>query len=829
MVSQLATLLHEAVPGVLQSGASRMAFVDSTGLWELRRQMRALVGPRLTDVILQRAGLNSGMALARALLEQAAINAQQAINLGEAHTAPGDAGAVPDPAQALRDCLAAYQALGSGRFEVETIEWAEKADQAGLPVRLRIRAWDTFEVWASRRHESTPDAPVCAYTAGLLIGCTGVVFGQPDLVCIQQECQAQGAATCCFELHPARREDLGESQSKPTFATTEIGKGKEPAPAPTSPPALTYQQAIANQQQAREALELQVAERTAKLLRANDFLQEQIIERRRAETLLQETQQVLTTLMRNLPGMAYRGYNTYQRTMEFVSEGSRDLTGYDSSELVQHPDITYMDLIHPEDRENVWHTIQAALQEQRVFRCAYRIITATGEEKWVWEQGRGMLPSAGTLPSGSHPPSDDSPSGDCLIEGFVTDNTERMRAYQTLEQRFEERALEIGRRRQVAEGLRGILTVLNSNRPLEEILDYIVAQACRLLNTNAAAIYRLQKENRLSIQAYRGLPAEYATIDLIVGWGATGRAVQTREPVALSDTVAYLAHQGSPVAEPQQRALIINVLQQFRALLAVPLIIKDEVYGGITVYHPEPREFSAEEIELAVSFADQAALAIENARLREQAERTAVAAERSRLARDLHDAVTQTLFSASLIAEVLPRLWERNPDMGRQRLEELRQLTRGALAEMRTLLLELRPASLTEASLGDLLRQLTEAITGRARVPVMLTVEGERDLPPEVKVALYRITQETLNNVAKHSGASRAAVILRYQPERVMLHIGDDGRGFKLADTPPDSLGLSIMRERAEAIGADLRIESEPREGTQVFVTWQDAGEMERL
>jgi signal transduction histidine kinase/PAS domain-containing protein len=825
MVSQLATLLHEAAPGVLQSGASRMAFVDSAGLWELRRQMRALVGPRLTDVILQRAGLNSGMALARSLLEQAAINAQQAINLGEAQAEPGAAGTVPNPGQILRDCLAMYQALGSGRFEVETLALAEKSGQSGALRQLRIRAWDTFEVWASRRHEITPDEPVCTYTAGLLIGCAGVIFGQPDLVCIQQECQAQGAVSCCFELHPAH---LGGDEAP--FVPTETGGKGEKSFAPTAPTAPTYQQAIATQQQAREALELQVAERTAKLLRANDFLQEQIIERRRAETLLKETQQVLTTLMQNLPGMAYRGYNDYQRTMEFVSEGSRDLTGYDSSDLVQHADITYMDLIHPEDRENVWHSIQDAIgrHEQSfapaeltelgetfsTFRCAYRIITATGEEKWVWEQGRGMRSSA---------------NGEILIEGFVTDNTERMRAYQTLEQRFEERALEIGRRRQVAEGLRGILTVLNSNRPLQEILDYIVAQACRLLNTNAAAIYRLQKENRLSIQAYRGLPAEYATIDLIVGRGATGRAVQSRRPVALSDTVAYLAHQGNPVEEPQQRALIKEVLQQFRALLAVPLIIKDEVYGGITVYHPDPREFSAEEIELAVSFADQAALAIENARLREQAERTAVAAERSRLARDLHDAVTQTLFSASLIAEVLPRLWERNPDMGRQRLEELRQLTRGALAEMRTLLLELRPATLTEASLADLLRQLTEAITGRARVPVMLTVEGERDLPPEVKVALYRITQETLNNVAKHAGASRAAVILRYQPDRVMLHIGDDGRGFKLADTPPDSLGLSIMRERAEAIGADLRIESEPGEGTQVFVTWQDAGEVERL
>jgi signal transduction histidine kinase len=105
------------------------------------------------------------------------------------------------------------------------------------------------------------------------------------------------------------------------------------------------------------------------------------------------------------------------------------------------------------------------------------------------------------------------------------------------------------------------------------------------------------------------------------------------------------------------------------------------------------------------------------ARLYEQAEEAAVATERNRLARDLHDAVSQTLFSASLIAKVLPRLWERKPEEGRRRLEEVRRLTRGALAEMRTLLLELRPKALVEADLGDLLRQLTEAFIGRARIP----------------------------------------------------------------------------------------------------------------
>ena len=206
--------------------------------------------------------------------------------------------------------------------------------------------------------------------------------------------------------------------------------------------------------------------------------------------------------------------------------------------------------------------------------------------------------------------------------------------------------------------------------------------------------------------------------------------------------------------------------------------------------------------------------------LAHQVQEKAVVAERNRLARDLHDAVTQTLFSASLIAEVLPRIWERDPEEGRRRLGELRELNRGALAEMRTLLLELRPSALVEAELADLLRQLAESVTGRARVPVALEVEGTGALPAEVKVALYRIGQEALNNVAKHAGASQATVSLRCQPGTVTLRIRDDGRGFDPASIAVESLGLGIMRERAEAIGARLAIESRVGQGTKVTVVW---------
>jgi PAS domain S-box-containing protein len=210
-----------------------------------------------------------------------------------------------------------------------------------------------------------------------------------------------------------------------------------------------------------------------------------------------------------------------------------------------------------------------------------------------------------------------------------------------------------------------------------------------------------------------------------------------------------------------------------------------------------------------------------NELLREKAAQDAVTSERTRLARDLHDAVTQTLFSASLIAEVLPDLWEMKPEEGRKRLEELRQLTRGALAEMRTLLVELRPNALVDVPLPVLLKQLCDSFIGRARLPVQLNVDGQRTLSPEVQLAFYRITQEALNNIVKHAKATQVIVTLRLD-DHVRLSIVDNGVGFDPASVPADHLGTKIMRERAEAIGAKYSLYSEPGEGTQISVTWED-------
>jgi signal transduction histidine kinase len=212
-------------------------------------------------------------------------------------------------------------------------------------------------------------------------------------------------------------------------------------------------------------------------------------------------------------------------------------------------------------------------------------------------------------------------------------------------------------------------------------------------------------------------------------------------------------------------------------------------------------------------------------RLLAQAQENAVKAERNRLARDLHDEVTQTIYSASLVAQVLPQIWDRNPDEGKRNLVKLRQLVRGALGEMRTLLFELRPSALETADLETLLHQLGDTLTGRTRIPVELTVEGEDPPPVEVKIVLYRVAQEAFNNIAKHAEATRVDVHLQTRQNRVELKIRDFGRGFEIKSISSEHMGIRIMQERAETVGAQVEVESAPGTGTTVKVEWNQTND----
>jgi len=269
------------------------------------------------------------------------------------------------------------------------------------------------------------------------------------------------------------------------------------------------------------------------------------------------------------------------------------------------------------------------------------------------------------------------------------------------------------------------------------------------------------------------------------------------------------------------------LLEGMQSWMWVPLAVKSRVIGGMGVAHEKRNYFTPHHADLALSVANQAAITLINAELYGQAQALAVLEERQRLARNLHDAINQSLFSAGLIAEVLPRLWERDQAEARRSLEDLRRLTRGAMAEMRALLAELRPSTLIDAELGDLLRLLGNAFTGRTNIPAGVTVVGQGVLPADVQVAIYRVCQEALNNVAKHAAASIVKIHLKHEGTAIELSIRDDGQGFDPERTASGHYGLSMMRERAEAVGAQLSITSQPGHGTELTVRWKEAEKKE--
>jgi signal transduction histidine kinase len=262
------------------------------------------------------------------------------------------------------------------------------------------------------------------------------------------------------------------------------------------------------------------------------------------------------------------------------------------------------------------------------------------------------------------------------------------------------------------------------------------------------------------------------------------------------------------------------LLQGVQAWMWVPVAVKNRVIGSVGVAHVERGYFTSHHADLALTVANQAAVALVNAELYEHAQALAALQERQRLAQNLHDAVNQSLFSAGLIADVLPRLWDRDQEEARKSLDDLRRLTRAAQAEMRALLAELRPSALTDTELGDLLHLLGTALSGRVNIPVTVTVAEGVNLPAEIQVAFYRICQEALNNISKHAEASRVTIDLKDDGTAIELRIRDDGKGFETDRLFSGHYGLSMMRERAQTAGILLTLTSQPGHGTELVLEW---------
>lgn len=392
-----------------------------------------------------------------------------------------------------------------------------------------------------------------------------------------------------------------------------------------------------------------------------------------------------------------------------------------------------------------------------------------------------------------------------------------------LERQVEERTYEIEQRRQVAEGLGHIVAVLNSNRPLGEVLDYIVIQASRLLGSGGTVLHHIEHDRRfVAIEARFGLPDELTAVAGFPLYASImDEAILNRRHFIMRD-MQDLQTAGTDDAgdDPAAKRWFEVTGQHYRSFLAVPLIVADQVYGWIAFYYPQPKPFPQEEIGLAAAFADQAALAIENARLRTQAEEAAVTAERNRLARDMHDSVTQSLYSLTLLAEAGQRMINaRNLAQISTNQARLSEVAQQALQEMRLMVYKLRPLALESEGLVGALEHRLEAVERRAGVDARLVVEKACDLSPNVEEELYKITQEALNNALKHAGASAVTVTIRAKGGSTVLEVQDNGRGFAPGEVRgKGGLGLVGMQERAEKIGGVLTILSTPGKGTTINV-----------
>ncbi|MFB6290944.1 MAG: sensor histidine kinase, partial [Candidatus Bipolaricaulia bacterium] len=232
------------------------------------------------------------------------------------------------------------------------------------------------------------------------------------------------------------------------------------------------------------------------------------------------------------------------------------------------------------------------------------------------------------------------------------------------------------------------------------------------------------------------------------------------------------------------------------------------------------RKFSDEEVSLATSFADQASLAIENARLNEKAEEAAVLEERNRMARELHDSVTQSLYSVTLFAEAAKRMADQgNPEQVRSHLENVERMSQQALKEMRLFIYQMRSPGKSSSRFEDKIKSRLETVERRSGVESSVEVKGSPDLAEEKVEELYLIAQEALNNAQKHAEATRVDVLLDARDDGVRLKISDNGRGFDPGKARESGgMGISNMEERADKIGAELSIESEPGKGTRVYV-----------
>lgn len=383
----------------------------------------------------------------------------------------------------------------------------------------------------------------------------------------------------------------------------------------------------------------------------------------------------------------------------------------------------------------------------------------------------------------------------------------RAQITETLEQRVIERTRSL-------QALYNIRKVVGGLHEVSELLELSLQEVLRAMQTDAGAVFLLQStkshEKKLTLSVSSGID------DQVI---QESHALEFKSQILWED---WMIHNPQIIQIPDllKRAQVPEniVRSNLRHFVALPIRFEDQLIGVLVVFSHKANTFCEEDINLLEAITNQIADGIETSRLRKQARAGAIAQERHRLARELHDSVTQSLYSLNLMVNAAMRFAEKdNFERATHYLDQLPAISQQALKEMRLLIYDLRPSALAEEGLFIALTQRLETVERRAKVVAKLECDPVLKFSPEIEEGLYRIAIEALNNVLKHATATEVLVSLKKDGNSVLLNVEDNGKGFdptigKLSE----GMGMISMRERAEQIGGSLEVFSRQGNGTIV-------------
>ncbi len=446
------------------------------------------------------------------------------------------------------------------------------------------------------------------------------------------------------------------------------------------------------------------------------------------------------------------------------------------------------DVMPPGQADEFMQMIEKALADQATNTVEYPLVI---EDKTYW------------FSAAISPVSQDE------VVVVARDITDRINARQELERQVQERTQE----------LTSLLTVsrnIASNLALRPLVQTIIGQVKELADYSRCSLFVLEGDGLVMLDSRTAdssqSPIMRVLLTDIAGiWERVGAG-----QVAIEGDVR---NSGSPIALAYQLGsgeLFDTAYKDIHSWMGVPLESNDRVVGMLTLSHNEPNFYTERHAGLVTAVATQIAVAIENARLYEQAQQLAAVEERQRLARELHDSVSQALYGIALGARTARTLLDRDPAKAAEPVDYVLSLAEAGLAEMRALIFELRPESLEIEGLVAALDKQIGATAARYGIQVTAELGEEPEMDLAQKEIFYRIGQEALHNVVKHAHATKATVRFGADNGSYVLEVGDDGVGFDTSETFPGHMGLVSMSERASSIGAELEVESRPGEGTVV-------------